>query len=75
MGCHECSGPLGPKGGHSAIFAVGMSGRYSAHVLCPACHAEAKERGGPGPNVSERAYGVAVAAHIASKNRPLAQLG
>ena len=65
--CHECSGPLGAKGGHQAKFAVGLSGQYSAHQLCPQCHAEAKERGGPGPNVSAKAYGYATAAHSAQE--------
>ena len=61
-GCHECNGPLGAKGGHQFITAVGLSGFSSGHQLCPSCHAEAKQLGGPGPVVRELAYGVTDAA-------------
>ncbi len=54
MGCEECGWPQGlnPK---QAIFAVGLSGHYSAHMLCSACWKSAHEHGGPGPNVRAKA--------------------
>jgi hypothetical protein len=60
--CHECDGPAGANPKH-AIFAVGLSGYYSSHTLCQACWKDAQQLGGPGPNVSKRAEGVAAAEH------------
>jgi hypothetical protein len=68
--CHECSGPLGANPKH-AIFAVGLSGHYSAHSLCAPCWKDAQDRGGPGINVTTKARGNAAAAKQKRDTGPL----